>query len=144
MPSKAHIHNTFMEKKDLAELRKNRSLDNTFFVLCPNSNLYIENELPPVDLFKEENVNICLGTDSLASNHQLSILAEMITVQRFFPLVSLGELIKWGSLNGARALKLEDQFGSFEPGKKPGVNLVTGLDLNNLRLTGNSRVKRLL
>jgi cytosine/adenosine deaminase-related metal-dependent hydrolase len=138
------VHNTFTEKEDLIELRKIRSTENTFFVLCPNSNLYIENQLPPVSLFREENLNICLGTDSLASNHELSVLSEMITLQLHFPELKFEELFRWASLNGAKALQIEDKFGSFEIGKNPGVNLITGIDFKTMKLTVKSKVKRLI
>lgn len=138
------VHNTFTEKEDLVELKRLRSMENTFFVLCPNSNLYIENQLPPVSLFRNENLNICLGTDSLASNHELSVLAEMITLQLHFPEVTLEELVLWASLNGAKALQIEDKFGSFEVGKKPGVNLISGIDFKSMKLTDRSKVKRLI
>lgn len=138
------VHNTFTPKQDIDELKKRRPVENTFFVLCPNSNLYIENQLPPVDLFREEKLNICLGTDSLASNHNLSILDEMVTLQTNFPEIELKELIGWACLNGARALQIDRQFGSFETGKKPGVNLITGIDFRNMKLTEKSKVKRLI
>ncbi len=146
LPSKNRlilVHNTFTEKADLDELKNNRSLENTFFALCPNSNLYIENQLPPVFLFQKEGLNICLGTDSLASNHQLSILDEMITLQQNFQEIELEELLVWATLNGAKALKIDKDFGSFEPGKKPGVNLISGVDFRNMKLTKSSKVKRL-
>ncbi|MCF6358972.1 MAG: amidohydrolase family protein [Draconibacterium sp.] len=146
LPSKNHlilVHNTFTGKADLDELKNNRSLKNTFFALCPNSNIYIENQLPPVPLFQKEGLNICLGTDSLASNHQLSILGEMITLQQNFPEIKLEELLIWATLNGAKALKAEHQFGSFEVGKNPGVNLISGVDFMNMKLTENCKVKRL-
>lgn len=138
------VHNTFTEKTDLDEIKRCRSLHNTFFTLCPNSNLYIENQLPPVSLFQNENVNICLGTDSLASNQNLSILSEMFTLQQHFSKIKLEELITWATLNGAKALKIEQDFGSFESGKKPGINLISGIDFKNMKITENSRVKRLL
>ena len=138
------VHNTFTKKSDLNELRKNRSLENTWFALCPNSNLYIENKLPPISLFQNEKLNICLGTDSLASNHQLSILTEMITLQQNFPEIELTELITWATINGAKALGIEQDFGSFESGKKPGVNLISGVDFKSMKLTGKSKVKRLI
>ncbi|MBT3385220.1 MAG: amidohydrolase family protein [Prolixibacteraceae bacterium] len=137
------VHNTFTKKGDIETLKKQRSLQNTFFVLCPNSNLYIENQLPPVTLFQRENLNICLGTDSLASNQNLSVLGEIITLQQNFPEIELEELINWACFNGARALRIEDKFGSFEPGKTPGINLITGVDLQNLKLLRKSKVKRL-
>ena len=88
--------------------------------------------------------NIYVGTDSLASNHNLSILQEMITIQNHFPEITLQELVEWGSLNGSRALGLTDFFGSFDPGKKPGVNLITGADLQQLKLTEKSKIKKLM
>ena len=138
------VHNTFTKKEDLEELKRMRSIKNTFFILCPNSNLYIENQLPPVSLFREENLNICLGTDSLASNHELSVLAEMLTLQNHFPEIKLEELIIWASLNGAKALQIDNRFGSFEVGKNPGVNLISGIDFNTMKLTEKSLVKKLI
>jgi len=135
------VHNTFTSPEDIQLLKQQRHLENTFLVLCPNANLFIENKLPPVSLFQKGNLNICLGTDSLASNHTLSILQEMITLQHHFPGISLHELVKWGCWNGARGLGISDRFGSFEPGKKPGINLITGLDLKSLNLTLKSKVK---
>jgi len=138
------VHNTFTSPEDIQLLKNQRNMENTFLVLCANANLYIENQLPPVPLFQQEKLNICLGTDSLASNHMLSVLQEMITLQNHFPEIRLQELVEWGCLNGARALGLNDLFGSFGPGKKPGINLITGADLQALKLTENSKVKRLM
>lgn len=137
------VHNTFTGKEDLNRLKEYRSLTNTYFALCPNSNLYIENHLPPVLLFRDEKLNLCIGTDSLASNRELSIFDEMITLQQNFPELDLEELIQWGTLNGAKALGIDGVFGSFEPGKNPGINLISGIDFKTFRLTGNSKVKRL-
>jgi cytosine/adenosine deaminase-related metal-dependent hydrolase len=138
------VHNTFTTQADIDVLLQQRALENTFFVLCPNSNLYIENQLPPVELFRQNNLNICLGTDSLASNHQLSVLAEMIILQGNFPDIQLEELVNWACFNGAKALQVANRFGSFEPGRKPGVNLISGIDFKNMKLTEKSKVKRLV
>lgn len=138
------VHNTYTSKDDIRIIKERRSVENTFFVLCPNSNLYIENQIPPVALFKKEKLNICLGTDSLASNHRLSVLDEMVTIQLYYPEISLGELVQWACFNGARAIQSDNLYGSFDPGKKPGVNLITGVDLSNLKLTVNSKLRRLI
>jgi cytosine/adenosine deaminase-related metal-dependent hydrolase len=135
------VHNTFTSPEDIQFLKSRRKMENTFLVLCPNANLYIENQLPPVSLFQKEKLNICLGTDSLASNDSLSILKEMIVLQNSFPEITLQNLVEWGSMNGARALGLNDFLGSLEPGKKPGINLITGVDMKNLILTSKSKVK---
>ena len=104
----------------------------TFFCLCPNANLYIENALPPVALFRKHACNIVLGTDSLASNHRLSILDELKTLHQSFPNIPIEELLQWATLNGAKALKMDNVLGSFEKGKQPGVICVDG-DLDELR-----------
>jgi aminodeoxyfutalosine deaminase len=135
------VHNTYTSENDISMLKKHRESFNTFVIICPNSNLYIENRLPPVMLFRNETLNICIGTDSLASNDNLSVLQEMITLQQHFPQIKIEELIQWGCLNGAKALNIDDRFGSFEKGKKPGINLITGVDLQNLQLKRACRVK---
>src|SRR5690554_95463 len=135
------VHNTILTTRDLMILRKYRSLDNTFFVLCTNSNLHIENVLPPVPTLLSEKVNICIGTDSLASNHRLSVLEEMKTLQLKFPEVTLQQLIEWACINGADALGISSKMGSFEKGKNPGINLLTGIDLQRLKLTSSTKVK---
>lgn len=138
------VHNTCMTRHDINRLKKVRESSVTFLVLCPGSNLYIEKRLPPVGLFLEEHMHICLGTDSLASNTTLSILAEMIILQHHLPGTGLNELLTWACANGAKALQMDSTLGTLEPGKKPGLILLTGVDLKNLKLTSSTRVKRLV
>ncbi len=116
------VHNTFTKQDDLDFVKNNTSAQQLVsFCLCPNANLYIENALPPVEMLIDNNCNIVLGTDSLASNHSLSILDEMKTIQKYFPLISLEKLLQWATFNGAKALQMDNILGSFEKGKKPGV-----------------------
>jgi imidazolonepropionase-like amidohydrolase len=86
--------------------------------------------LPPLDLFRKNYCNIVLGTDSLASNWSLSILDEMKTIEKKFPQITLEEMLQWATSNGAKALGIDVQLGSFEKGKKPGVVLISEEDLN--------------
>ena len=81
---------------------------------------------------------------SPASNHQRSIFAEMLVFQQNHPELTLEELIQCACFNSAHALKIDDWAGSFEKGKKPGVNLISGIDFKNMRLTGKSRLKQLI
>jgi cytosine/adenosine deaminase-related metal-dependent hydrolase len=113
------VHNTFLNETELKKLLEH--FGKSYFVFCPNANLYIENHLPDVDVFLKNKVKICLGTDSLASNDQLSILAEMQTLQTHFPHLDLYTLISWATLNGAEALYIEDTYGSIATGKSPGI-----------------------
>ena len=105
-----------------------------YFCLCPNANVYISNKLPDINLFVRNQCNIVLGTDSLASNDQLSILEEINTLQKAYPDLSLSEMLKWATSNGAKALKIDDKYGSFEKGKTPGVVLIQNESVVNLEV----------
>ncbi|MGQ9621137.1 MAG: amidohydrolase family protein [Bacteroidales bacterium] len=135
------VHNTFIEKKHIDALKKR---DNLHYCLCPNSNLRIEGKLPPVTLLAEENCSIVIGTDSLSSNDELSMLSELKTLNINFPQISLIKLIQWATYNGAVALSESNRAGTIEPGKKPGLVLIKNLDLSNLRLLPESRAIKLL
>lgn len=132
------VHNTFSSEADIAFSRAHHQ--KLFWCLCPNANIYIEDNLPDVDLFIREGVNVTLGTDSLASNHQLNILAEMQTLQQH-KNVSFDELLKWATLNGAKFLGIDFQYGSLTAGKKPGILHVSIAD--NARITDETKIKRL-
>jgi cytosine/adenosine deaminase-related metal-dependent hydrolase len=134
------VHNTFTNLKDIYFLKRfDRKIHWCF---CPNANLYIENTLPKVALFIDRGVNITLGTDSLASNESLCILSEMRTLQQNFPSLSTALLVEWGTINGAKYLGIDDEKGTLEAGKTPGLNLITGLD--GLKITPDTAVKRLI
>ncbi len=137
------VHNLFTNQLDIDFIKSVRELVKTWFVLCPGSNLYIQNRLPDIDLFRQNDLQICLGTDSLVSNHQLSILEEMKIIQAAHPDITINELIEWGTINGANALKIDEWAGSIEVGKHPGLNLLTELDLVEKKLLPETKVKKL-
>jgi len=135
------VHNTFTKQKDIDFIKletTNYKLP-TFFCLCVNANLYIENALPPIEMLMKNNCNIVLGTDSLASNHSLNLLDEMKTIHNNFSDISLQQMLQWATINGAKALKMEKDLGSFEKGKKPGV-VCLNWDLWDERIYGIKRI----
>ena len=136
------VHNTFATKDDILKIKE--KIKNPFVCVCPGANLYIENRLPDISLLKNSEIPITLGTDSLASNHSLSILEEMKILQQNFPELNLNEVIRWATLNGAKALKIDNVFGSITTGKKSGINLVENLDLENLKLLPETIVRKLV
>lgn len=119
------MHNTFTNADDLAFAQEHAAahLSGLFFCLCPNANLYIENRLPSVEMFMKANAQIVLGTDSYSSNSQLGISAEIRTIMKNFPQIPLHFILQWATLNGAKALGREEELGSFEKGKRPGMVL---------------------
>jgi cytosine/adenosine deaminase-related metal-dependent hydrolase len=86
---------------------------NSSIVHCPRSHEYFGH--PPFEFQKLDRVgfNICLGTDSLASNDDLSLFAEMRTFQNEFPRVAPGEILNLVTVNSARALKQENSIGKI-------------------------------
>ena len=108
------VHNTFTQKEDLTD---------NYYCTCPNANLYIESTLPDYSIFDADK--LCVGTDSLASNKCLSILEEILVIKENSNF-DLNTLLKIASKNGAEALGFAN-LGTFEKGKIPGVNLISGL-----------------
>ena len=138
------VHNTTTNEADIhfANQLAMEHAQELYYTLCVNANLYIENKLPPIELLRSKNAAIVLGTDSLSSNHQLSILSELKTIRKNFPSIPLEEMLQWATLNGAKALQLEQQFGSFEKWKKPGLILINQIENN--QISEQSTVKRLI
>jgi cytosine/adenosine deaminase-related metal-dependent hydrolase len=134
------VHNTFTKEEDI--LFATRESSNVNWCICINANQYIEKTSPPIDVLRRNNCQIVIGTDSLASNWSLSILDELKTIHKHFPSVPLAELLQWSTINGARALQMDDRSGSFEKGKMPGIVLIEQLENNTLGKS--SFVKKLL
>jgi len=133
------VHNTVSTPEDIRFITEN--LKDAWFCLCPKANLYIENSVPNMPFFKPFGDKITLGTDSLASNDSLSILEEMKALQDLYPDLSLVEMVQWGTLNGARFLGMDSWAGSFEKGKKPGVNLIQRATLKTFTLSPETSLK---
>ena len=140
------VHNTYTTDRDISQLTGNLKPEtwNLYFATCPNANLYIENKLPDYNLFMKENLKMCIGTDSYASNWSLSVLDEMKTIATHFPHISFETLLLWATKNGAEALGFEKELGTIEKGKKPGLNLIKGMDLARIQLTDKSDVQKLV
>ncbi len=136
------VHNTFTKQDDINFIKQTDRFNDVSFCICINANLYIEQRKPPIDLFRTNGCNIVLGTDSLASNHSLNMLDEMLTIHQNFPHIPLAEILGWATANGAEALQMSNTLGSLEKGKKPGILLIKGIENNNL--TNSTRVERIL
>lgn len=132
------IHNLFSTDEDLLFAEKKSK--NIYWSLCPNSNIYIQNKLPNIKNFINNNCKITLGTDSLSTNSRLSIIEEM----KNFKEIDFNKVLKWATINGAKALKVENKFGSIEIGKTPGLNLISEFDFEKNHLKNTSSVKKII
>lgn len=90
-------------------------------VLCPRSNLFIELKLPPLFDVLELGLRPGLGTDSLASNTTLDVLAEAAALRDRFPQAEAGVLFSMACWFGAVALGLSHRVGALAPGLAPGL-----------------------
>lgn len=143
-PHKEHIllvHNVTLKQDDIDAAKK--AFENVYWAICPLSNIFIHDALPPVPLMRENGLKICLGTDSLSSNDDLDMMAELVCLHENFSDVPMAELFRWASRNGAEFLGKENVLGSFAEGRRPGIVLVNGLDENG-NITGRSRSERII
>jgi cytosine/adenosine deaminase-related metal-dependent hydrolase len=109
------IHGNFLTPRDwrnLAERRKSMSV-----VYCPRTFAYFGHGRYPLAEMLAAGVRVAVGTDSRASNPDLSVLAELRQVARVHPEVSPESILAMGTLLSAEALGVEEDFGSIEPDK---------------------------
>lgn len=135
------VHNVCLSQDDVDAAKK--VMNKVWWAICPLSNIFIHNTLPPIELMRKNGLAIALGTDSLSSNDDLDMVAEMVCLHENFPEVPMSEILTWASLNGARFLKKDSELGTFEVGKRPGVVRISGIDENGF-VTALSRSERVI
>lgn len=116
------VHNTESTREDIRAAQA--WSQDIYWATCPNANLFIENRLPNYQYFLDTEAKVTIGTDSLTSNWQLSVLEEMKTIARFQSYVPFTTILRWATINGAEALGFEEMLGSIEVGKRPGLLLL--------------------
>lgn len=135
------VHNVCLSQSDIDAAK--RVMNNVWWAVCPLSNIFIHNALPPIPLMRENGLSITLGTDSLSSNDDLDMVAEMFCIHENFPEVPMSEILEWSSLNGACFLSKENELGSLEIGKKPGIVRISNIDESGF-VTSASRSQRVI
>ncbi len=90
----------------------------TVAVHCPGSHHYFRRDPFPFKDFLDAGVTLALGTDSLASNEGFNMLAEIRQAHTTFPSLQAQKLLEMATLNGAKALGLDNRIGSLEAGKE--------------------------
>jgi cytosine/adenosine deaminase-related metal-dependent hydrolase len=96
-------------------------LGNAHIVHCPRSHAYFGHRPFEFAKLRSHGLNICLGTDSLASNDDLSLFAEMRQFQQIQPSLSGLDLLEMVTINPARALRREGTLGRLRPGYRADV-----------------------
>ena len=120
------VHNVCLAQDDIDAAKD--KMKNVYWAICPLSNIFIHNALPPIALMRKNGLDIMLGTDSLSSNDDLDMVKEMYCLHANFPEVPMEEIMIWATINGARFLAKEAVMGSLEPGKRPGIVRISNVD----------------
>lgn len=104
---------------------------NVSVVTNPASNMKLGNGFAPVEKLLDAGVNVCLGTDGAASNNSLNMFRELglLTLihkgkNRTPQCISAAEGFRMATINGAKALGMENETGSLEVGKKADIVLL--------------------
>ena len=85
-------------------------------VHCPRSSRYFQHRPFALERLVEMGFNVCLGTDSLASNSSLSLFAEMRELRDERPNLSSEQILAMATVSGARALHQEHKLGKISAG----------------------------
>lgn len=123
------VHGNFLSDEEIAFLGE-RS-DRMSVVYCPRTHAYFCGGEHPLPDMLAANVNVCLGTDSRASNPDLRLFEEMRFVAQRHPSITLDGVLYLGTQAGADALGVGDRFGSITPGKSAKLTVVPLTENNN-------------
>jgi len=118
-------------------------------VYCPRTHAFFGHEPHPWRMLLEQGALVALGTDSRASNPDLSLWSELLFLRARFSGVSPRTLLQMGTLNGARALGIDDETGSLSIGKGADLAVVplqadAGSDPYSVLFEAGTRVSRVM
>jgi cytosine/adenosine deaminase-related metal-dependent hydrolase len=114
-PKALVIHGNYLERKELAFLARHR--DSMSLVYCPRTHNFFQHDPYPLEIALSLGVRVALGTDSLASNPDLSVLNEMRIAAARHPRVPAEAILEMGTLAAAHAMGLGHLVGALSPGR---------------------------
>jgi len=136
-PRMLAVHMTQLNEDEIKELAK----QGVSVAHCPESNLKLASGFCPVGELVKAGVNVCIGTDGTASNNDLDMFGEMRTaallakgVANDSTCLDAHTTLKMATLNGAKALNLEESIGSLKKGKQADVVAINLDQLETLPL----------
>ena len=126
------VHMTQLTDDDIEKVARS----GTHVLHCPESNLKLASGFCPVQKLLDAGVNVCLGTDGAASNNDLDMFSELRTAAMLAKGVSAdpcsvdaNTALRMATINGAKALGIDEVTGSFEIGKAADI---IAIDINHL------------
>ncbi len=135
------VHGNYLDDEEIAFVAEHR--DRLTVVYCPRTHAFFGHPRHPLPKLLTAGAAVAIGTDSRASNPDLSLLAELRLVAAKFAEISPAKVLELGTLGGARALGSGDESGSLEQGKFADLAVVAlpvGPDHDPYRLLFGSRL----
>lgn len=121
-PRSLVIHGNYLQPDEVNFIAENR--DRMSVVYCPRTSDYFEHGPHPLNALLESAINVAVGTDSRASNPDLNLFQDLKFIARTFPQLDSTKVLEMGTINGARALGVENEFGSIAPGKSAAISVI--------------------
>lgn len=127
------VHCNYIDETDIALLSQNQMS----VVHCPSSHAYFSHQRFPLEKLLKQDINIALGTDSLASGSSLSMLDQIGLARKNYPEIKADKWLEMATIGGAKALKMENEIGSISPGKKGDL---LGFQINAISSKSDSQI----
>jgi 5-methylthioadenosine/S-adenosylhomocysteine deaminase len=107
------IHCNYVNGSELEWLTRKKAA----VVICHSYTQELGHKGFPLDVARNRNVLICLGTEGIAAPGIMSLFDELFWLKKAYPHISASEMLKWVTINPAKALRMEQQIGSLQQGK---------------------------
>ncbi len=117
------VHLTDSEIERLSEIKDASVVHN------PASNLKLQSGIAPIQKFLSKGINTALGTDGASSNNNLSMIKD-ICLAALLSHIPAYDILEMATINGAKALGLDDRIGTIEVGKDADITLINTEDVN--------------
>ena len=115
------IHGNYLSETEVMFLSQHPHLT---VVYCPRTHAYFGHPEHPWQRMLERGASVALGTDSRASNPDLSLWNELLFLHQRYPTFDPGTLLELSTMRGAQALGLADRIGTLTVGKRADVTIV--------------------
>ncbi|MGI9517853.1 MAG: amidohydrolase family protein [Pirellulaceae bacterium] len=108
------VHGNYLSGDELDFIARH---DHLHLVYCPRTHEFFEHDPWPLNEAIGRGINVAIGTDSLASNPDLGVRGELVTIKSQFPGLDPAVILAMGTIQGAKALGIEQRVGSLTAGK---------------------------
>lgn len=124
------VHGNYLSAQELDIVAA--SSNRMSIVFCPRTHHFFQHSDYPIEQILLRGINICLGTDSRASNPDLDLHSESKHVANSFPYLDADRILAMATINGATALGISQDYGSITQGKRPALSFISHPDAGSV------------